>query len=182
MRKFNIILIITIFIIIWIDYIPLKIPSIVENPEKFESLMYNLALAYLASYIFYYINHYLPERKNSKIIKRVIHNNILNIITYRKTLLNLKETGINETTELTLYNKRIPVLEYLSKSQKRLHCDLDSILTIKERLPTELLNYALLLKAHPFFRRSLKDLEKLDSYVDAYDKLSNKLYLEYKKL
>ncbi|MER3375274.1 MAG: hypothetical protein RIM83_11615 [Allomuricauda sp.] len=182
MKKINVGLITSFFIIIWIDYIPIKLPSCVDHPEKFEYVVYNLALAYLASYIFYYINIYLPEKKNSKIVKRVIHNNIINIITYRKALLNLKKSNYDEKSNITISGKNILVKEYLKKFQKDLHCNLDSILTIKERLPTELLNYSLLLKRHPYFITDFKNFEKFNNYVDSYDLLSYKLYLEYKKL
>lgn len=182
MKKINTGLIISIFIIIWVDYISFKLPSFVDHPERFEYVTYNLALAYLASYIFYYINNYLPERKNSKIVKRVIYNNITNIITYRKILLNLKNTNFDDNPKITISGKNIFINEYLKNIQKSLHNDLDSILTIKERLPTELLKYSLLLKRHPYFITDLKDLKKFSNYVDSYDLLSNKLYLEYKKL
>ncbi|PNW26437.1 hypothetical protein [Formosa algae] len=181
MKKINTGLIISIFIIIWIDYIPFKLPSFVEYPEKFEYVIYNLSLAYMASYIFYYINNYLPEKKNSKIIKKVIHNNIIDIITYRKILLNIKNTDFDENPEIVINRKKVHIEEYLQKFQKKLHKDLDSILTIKERLPTELLNYSLLLKRHPYFITDLKDFKNFNKYVDSYDLLSNKLYLEYKK-
>lgn len=182
MKKINTGLIISIFIIIWIDYIPFKLPSFVEYPEKFEYVIYNLSLAYIASYIFYYINNYLPEKKNSKTIKKVIHNNIIDIITYRKILLNIKNTDFDENPEIVINNNKVHIEEYLQKFQKKLHKNLDSILTIKERLPTELLNYSLLLKRHPYFITDLKDLKNFNKYVDSYDLLSNKLYLEYKKL
>lgn len=182
MRKINTFLIISIFLIIWIDYIPIKLPSLVDNPEKFEFLIYNLALAYLASYVFYYINNYLPEKKNYKIIKKVVNNNVLNIIQYRKLLINLRDNDFSVKREIAFREKDIVIEEFLMKIQKDLHYNLDAILTIKERLPTELLNCTLLLKRHPYFNTTYKEFEKFDKYVDTYDLLSNKLYMEFKKL
>lgn len=181
MKKVNTFLIIAILLIIWIDYVPYKLPSIVDNPVKFEFLIYSLCLAYLASYIFHYINVYLPKKRNSKAIRRVIHNNVINIITLRKKLLSLMSSTISDKNELA-NNSKINEDEYFTKFHKELHYNLDMILTIKERLPTELLNYTLLLKRHPYFKNKLSNLEKLENYVNSYNLLSHKLYLEYKKL
>lgn len=182
MKKIEFFLISSIILVVWIDYIPYKIPSIVENSQKFESEIYNLSLAYIASFIFYYINNYLPEKKNSKNIKRVIHNNVMFIIERRKILNNLKNSNVNEKTEIDLNGKYISAEDFLQKLQIDLHQHLDLILTIKERLPTELLRNSLLLKRHPYFKSNFKDWEKFNKYIESYDLLSNKLYSEYKKL
>ena len=182
MKKINMLLVISIILIIWIDYTPLKLPSLVTNPDKLEILIYNLSLAYIASYIFYYINNYLPEKKNSKIIKKIVNNNVLDIIQYTKILIHLKGNDFGTNRNLIFRGKEILIDDFLKKVQKDLQFNTDTIILIKERLPTEFLNYTLLLKHHPYFNGTFSELEKFHKYADSYDLLSNKLYIEFKKL
>lgn len=182
MKKIDYYLIISILIIIWIDYIPYRLPSLIENPEKFEFLMFNLSLAYIASYIFYYINILLPQKRNNKIIKRLINNSVVFIIEGRKRLNNLKNIKIDKNFEIKENGKIINIQEFIENNKKKLHYNLDTILVIKDRLPTELLQCSLLLKNHPYFKTNHKNYKELEKYIDAYDLLSTKLNNEFKKL
>lgn len=182
MKKINYYLFTSILLVLWIDYIPYKLPSLIENSKKFEFLIYNLSLAYIAGYMFYYINTYLPERRNSKIIKRVINNNVMFIIEKRKILNDLKNQNIDDKYQLEFRGKNIFIEDFLKKNQVNLHHNLDSILIIKERLPTELLNCTLLLKKHPYFKSNFTNLKKLNEYIESYVLLSTKLHDEFKKL
>lgn len=169
-------------LVIWIDYIPNKLPSFVENPEKFEFVIYNLSLAYIAGYMFYFINIYLPERRNSEIIKRIINNDVVFIIGKRAQLNGLKNINVDEKFEVSVNGKNIFIGEFLRKLQLDLHNNLDSILIIKERLPAGLLKWALLLKKHPYFKSNFTDLKELNKYIESYNLLSTELHNEFKKL
>ncbi|MFV5694084.1 hypothetical protein ACM55G_01430 [Flavobacterium sp. LB3P122] len=182
MRKIDYCLLMSIMLVIWIDYIPYKLPSLVENPEKFEYVMYNLSLAYVAGYMFYYINMYLPERRNSEVIKRIINNDVVFIIGKKKQLNGLKNIDIDGKFEISVSGKNIFIGEFLSKLHLDLHNNLDSILIIKERLPTGLLKWVLLFKKHPYFKSDFINLKELDRYIESYNLLSTELYNEFKKL
>lgn len=132
MKKIDYYSTIAIFIILWIDYIPYKLSAISANPEKFEYVIYSISLAYIASYIFYYINNYLPKKQNAKIIKKVINNNVLYLIENRKRLYEVKEVVVNEMTKINVNGKSLTVAEFLEQNYKYVHKNLDSILTIQD--------------------------------------------------
>ncbi|UFH36347.1 hypothetical protein [Flavobacterium acetivorans] len=182
MRKIDYYLITSILLVIWIDYIPYKLSSFVENPDKFEIVISNLSLAYIAGCIFYYRNTYLPEKRNSKRIKRIINNDVVFIIGKRKKLSSLKNLNVDEKFEISLNGENVFIGEFLKKLQIDLHNNLDSILVIKERLPPELLKWVLLLKKHPYFKSNFTNLEELDRYIDSYILLSTKMHNEFEKL
>lgn len=60
-------LLLTIVLVAWIELeIFPFIPSAMDNPEKFNSIVVNFSLAYISSYFFYYLVVYLKEQKDRK--------------------------------------------------------------------------------------------------------------------
>lgn len=72
---------VAIFIIIWIDFRVFPFIQCDCNAEKINSIISNLALATIASFIFYFINVYLTEVKEKNSAKEHIHINIDKIIS-----------------------------------------------------------------------------------------------------
>jgi hypothetical protein len=182
MKKIDYYLIISILLIIWIDYMSYRLPSLIENSEKFEFLIINLSMAYIASYIFYYVNTILPQKHNNKIIRRVINNSVVFIINDGEKLNNYKNIKNDESFEIKENGEILNTEEFIEKNKKNLHYNLDMILVIKDRLPSELLHYSLLFKNHPYFRTNNKNYINLEKYIEAYNLLSTKLNNEFKKL
>lgn len=181
MKKVNYYLIVAIIVVVWIDFLPYKFPSFIGNGQKIEYLVYNLLLAYIASYIFYYINTLLPHKKNNKIIKRVVNNGVV-FIRKDKILNEIKSANVKEGYKIKIKDKVLTVEEFIIKNNKDLHYHLDTILVIQDRLPTQLLNITLLLKNHPYFKINYKNVDNIDKYIDDYILLSKKLSDEFRKL
>ncbi|NRT13003.1 hypothetical protein [Flavobacterium sp. 14A] len=182
MKKIDNILILSIFIIFWIDYIPYKFPSIIDNSDKLEMTIYNLSLAYIAGYMFYYINVYLPEHKKSRVLKRILNNDIVFILNRKSEINRLKCVVIDENVEVVMNGKYIPIRVFLNKFHVSFHRNLDSILIVRERLPVELLRIILIIKKHPHFISKFTNLKELDKYIESYNTHVNKLNEEFLKL
>jgi hypothetical protein len=61
--------------ILVIDFTTIKIPELIEGTaDRAETLIYTLCISYIASYIFYFLNVYLKEKKERDSILPLIAN------------------------------------------------------------------------------------------------------------
>jgi hypothetical protein len=86
-------------IVLTIDFTSFKIPEIVEGTgTKAENLIYTLCISYLASYIFYFLNVYLKEKRERNSIFPLIASNVISIIVNNQSIINaLKQQPINSS-------------------------------------------------------------------------------------
>lgn len=73
-------LLLSIFGIIDIKLRIIVFPELFKNASSFENEIYNLSLAYLASFIFYYMVVFLPEKKNRRLFHAYVSKQIDDIL------------------------------------------------------------------------------------------------------
>lgn len=87
-KGLTIITIISIGIVYWINFMSFKFDElIIGKAEKFESLIENLCMSYLAGYIFYFLNIYLVERKEKQLILPFVSRNVINLIVNNYSII-----------------------------------------------------------------------------------------------
>lgn len=95
-----------ISIIIAMSYIfTSSIPEVFRYGEQLYSLLNNISLAYIASYIFFAITVYSPNKKRKIKLHRYLFNNIVSLYNLQEslinTLLNYKEMDDSKIEALT---------------------------------------------------------------------------------
>lgn len=98
-KGLSIIAILCIITVLIIDFTTIKIPEWVEGTgARAEGLIYTLCISYIASYIFYFLNVYLREKKERDSILPLIANNVILIIVNNQSIINaLKQQKINSS-------------------------------------------------------------------------------------
>lgn len=87
-KGLTIIAIISLGIVYWINFMDFKLEElIVGKGEKFESLIENLCISYLAGYVFYFLNIYLVERKEKQLILPFVSRNVTNLIVNNYSII-----------------------------------------------------------------------------------------------
>jgi hypothetical protein len=87
-KGLTIIAIISLGTVYWINFINFKFEElIVGKSEKFESLIENLCMSYLAGYMFYFLNIYLVERKEKQLILPFVSRNVINLIVNNYSII-----------------------------------------------------------------------------------------------
>lgn len=80
-------LLVSVLLTSWINFIPFKLPELINGGgKKFEQIMDALSLSYIASYLFYLINIYFPEKREKKHILPWIARKIQSILTNNKSI------------------------------------------------------------------------------------------------
>jgi hypothetical protein len=101
--------------VLLIDFTSFKLPELVKGiGTKAEALIYTLCISYLASYIFYFLNVYLKEKRERKSIFPLIASNLISIIVNNQSIINaLKQQPINSSL------KDLPTREEFKKMLER---------------------------------------------------------------
>lgn len=89
------VLVLSIILVTWIELeIFPFIPTTIDNPEKFNSIVVNFSLAYISSYFFYYLVVYLKEQKDRKNSIDYVLSNCLRVIGIAKSFKDkIEEIG-----------------------------------------------------------------------------------------
>lgn len=116
-KGLSIIAVLCLAIVLTIDFSSFKIPELVNGTgTKFETLIYTLSISYLASYIFYFLNVYLKEKKERKSIFPLIANNVISILVNNQSIINaLKQQPINSSL------KDLPTLNEFKELLKKVN-------------------------------------------------------------
>ncbi|RTY85832.1 hypothetical protein [Flavobacterium sp. GT3R68] len=87
-KGLTIIAIISFGIVYWINFIDFKFAGMISGKaEKIESLIENLCMSYLAGYMFYFLNIYLVERREKKLILPFVSRNVINLIVNNYSII-----------------------------------------------------------------------------------------------
>tara|TARA_B110001469_G_C9629287_1_gene314556 strand:+ start:1299 stop:2060 length:762 start_codon:yes stop_codon:yes gene_type:complete len=88
-----------LIIVFIIDFSSFKIPELIDGTAKrAETLIYTLCISYIASYIFYFLNVYLKEKRERDSILPLIANNVISIIVNNQSIIKaLKKLPINSS-------------------------------------------------------------------------------------
>ena len=82
----HLMLIVSVFAVIWIEFVNVKIPvSSFADANKINSIFENILIAYISSYCFWFINIFVKEYRNKKILApifAVIIRNLLFVYDY----------------------------------------------------------------------------------------------------
>jgi hypothetical protein len=96
-KGLSIIALFCLLTVLVIDFTTIKIPELIEGTgARTETLIYTLCISYIASYIFYFLNVYLKEKKERDSILPLIANDVILIIVNNQSIINaLKQQPIN---------------------------------------------------------------------------------------
>jgi hypothetical protein len=87
-KGLSIIAILSLLIVIWINFIEFKFEELIpDKGAKFESLIENLCMSFIAGYMFYALNVYLVERRERKYILPFIARNVINLIVNNYSII-----------------------------------------------------------------------------------------------
>ena len=86
-KGLSIIALISLLIVVWIDFIDFKFETSF-NAVKVENLIENLCMSYIAGYIFFFLNSYLVEREEKKHIMPYIASNVMSLISNNHTIIH----------------------------------------------------------------------------------------------
>lgn len=85
-----------------IDFTNLKIPEIYDGiGQKFEGLIRGICFAFVAAFIFYYLNTYLKEKREKKAIYPLIARNVMGIIVNNQSIITALRSEKSVTPNLT---------------------------------------------------------------------------------
>lgn len=86
-------------IVLIIDFTTIKFQELIEGTgARTETLIYTLCISYIASYIFYFLNVYLKEKKERNSILPLLANDVILIIVNNQSIINaLKQQPINSS-------------------------------------------------------------------------------------
>lgn len=98
-KSLSIFAVFCLVVILIIDFSSFKIPELVEGTAtRAESLIYTLCISYIASYIFYFLNVYLKEKKERDSILPLIANDVILILVNNQSIIKaLKQQPINSS-------------------------------------------------------------------------------------
>lgn len=98
-KSLSIFAVFCLVVILIIDFSSFKIPELVEGTAtRSESLIYTLCISYIASYIFYFLNVYLKEKKERDSILPLIANDVILILVNNQSIIKaLKQQPINSS-------------------------------------------------------------------------------------
>ncbi len=112
-----VVLIFSITFILLFDFIFLGIPEIFQDANKIGVFFYNLCFAYVAAYIFYFLNVFIRQQKEKREINHYVARKVLQILlvvfTVIQELEKASEIKINDKfpnkKELDLITKKLKI-------------------------------------------------------------------------
>lgn len=118
-----IILIISITIVISIDFWLINILEIVKGGFEFGKIIYALCMAYIASYIFYYVTVHIKNKRDKKNLRPYIRRNISNVLSINigihNSIINSAQPKIIQSKQIFLESDYINLLnEILNKGDR----------------------------------------------------------------
>lgn len=126
--------VLSIFVILWIDFELLPHISTSKNFDKINNLFHAIFLAYITSFIFYFIIVFLKEQNDKKNLKKFLNEKISEINRNVKDFISQIET-INEVK----FQDEYPTRQELDEKFKNL--DLSSYIKSKRIYPISYENY-----------------------------------------
>lgn len=115
--------------VLTIDFTSFKMPELIEGTgTKAETLIYTFCISYLASYIFYFLNVYLKEKRERNSILPLIASNVISIIVNNQSIINaLKQQPINSSL------KDLPAKEEFKELLKKVNPNQNAPMFFKNR-------------------------------------------------
>lgn len=141
-----------------------------------EKLFYNLSLSYVAAYIFYIIQIYIPETVHEKKALQILRQNLVNEMRLISEFLFLTQYVTNNEGESSiLYSKNIPEVFYKECDTKKcLLKRFSSVNTLKTNLETLIEVHQQIVNNHCYsdlnsyilYLHSLLPLKEMKSCID----------------
>jgi hypothetical protein len=76
----NIVCIASLTVVLLHDFVFADSPELFQNAEKAWNLLYQLALALLASYVFFYVNVHLPKQQDRENVHQFLNSKTFSLI------------------------------------------------------------------------------------------------------
>lgn len=117
------------------DFIKKILECPVEGTDEYEIwlIIYNLCLAYVASFIFYFVIDYIPKKENEKIAFNIISDNLVNIYSKLSYIIRmiLFDIEVDKKLEyIKLHDLRN--VKYLEFDKKLKYADITHIVNKKD--------------------------------------------------
>lgn len=191
-RGLTIVSIIAFLLLFWINFIDFKfstIPFFNGKAKNLETITENLSLAYLAAYFFYFINVFLVESREKKIILPFLSAKVKGILHVNERFLSIlfqnKKVDISEVSKsrlekildeknlkrLKIYNnENLTLSEYIQKNRQLILSNISETLESGKYVDDELrvlllkMRQSLFLKENYAFNSQNIELDKLKKY------------------
>ncbi|RPH26710.1 MAG: hypothetical protein EHM93_19460 [Bacteroidales bacterium] len=180
-KELIILLIISILLIILVEFTDFRLPIFVNNAAKWNLLGYNLSIAYLASFIFYFIVVHIPNEKEKekiipyfkvktncminsakallKVLKEETKTDFINTYPTRKELENLLEK-VNPHQKapmlISLPDKYANWAYYFAENSIRIKIYCEEILSKIKFIDSEFFNKIIVIDEHMYLKETVR--------------------------